>query len=155
MKLLDTSKFEIYKLLQIFEEEIRAEHREKNESKQKGKKSRETILPSELRQKKYSMLHQFILKLMNSNNPDDIACAKLLKLELKYVRQLEKEKLKKIIKHKLKIDYVVGEYTLNEVGIVFNGLSRERIRQIEASVTNRVKHPTSSRKLRNYIKGVA
>lgn len=153
--ILDTSKFEIFQILKLFEVEIREEHKEKNAKKEKGKKARETILHSELRQKKYSMLHQFINKLMCSKKPDDVACAKLLKLELEYVRQIEKENLKKIIKHKLKIKYIDGEHTLEDVGRVFNGLSRERIRQIEANVLNRIKHPSSSRKLRNYIKGVA
>lgn len=155
MKKLDISEFEIYQVLAIFEEEIKEEHKKKNEHKISAKKSRETILPSELMQKKYSMLHKFIAKLLGSKNPDDVACAKLLKLELQYVRKLEKEKLKKIIRHKLKTKYVAGSFTLNEVGIVFNGLSRERIRQVETNILNRVKHPTSSRKLRNYIKGVA
>lgn len=152
-KKIDTSEFEIYKLLRIYEEHIRAEHREKNEKKEKGNKARETILASELMQKKYSMLHNYIAELMQSKNEDNVAFAKLLKLELEYVRKLEKDKLNKIIKHKLKINHVDGDFTLNEVGIVFNGLSRERIRQIETSVTNRIKHPSSSRKLRNYTKG--
>lgn len=152
---IDTNEFEIYQILQLFENEIRLEHIEKNEHKEKGNKTRESILPSELRQKKYSMLHKFILKLLNSKNKDDVACAKLLQLELKYVRQLEKENLKKIIRHKLKIKHIDGAYTLQDIGTVFNGLSRERIRQIEANITNRIKHPTASRKLRNYLKGVA
>lgn len=41
-------------------------------------------------------------------------------------------------------------YTLKEVGEKF-GLTRERIRQIEAEALNRLRHPSRSRQLRSYL----
>ena len=40
--------------------------------------------------------------------------------------------------------------TLEEVGREFN-VTRERIRQIEAKVLRKLRHPTRSRKLRDYL----
>ncbi len=42
-------------------------------------------------------------------------------------------------------------YTLKEVGEKF-GLTRERIRQIEREALNRLRHPSRSRQLRDYVK---
>jgi RNA polymerase primary sigma factor len=41
-------------------------------------------------------------------------------------------------------------YTLEEVGKKF-GVTRERIRQIEAQALGRLRHPSRSRKLRDYL----
>ena len=41
-------------------------------------------------------------------------------------------------------------YTLEEVGKKF-GVTRERIRQIEAQALSRLRHPSRSRKLRDYL----
>ncbi|WP_343425698.1 sigma factor-like helix-turn-helix DNA-binding protein [Candidatus Amarolinea dominans] len=41
-------------------------------------------------------------------------------------------------------------YTLEEVGNKF-GLTRERIRQIEAEALNRLRHPSRARQLRDYL----
>lgn len=41
------------------------------------------------------------------------------------------------------------EMTLDEIGFVFN-LSRERIRQIEASGLKKLKHPKIGRRLKEY-----
>jgi RNA polymerase primary sigma factor len=41
-------------------------------------------------------------------------------------------------------------YTLEEVGRKF-GVTRERIRQIEAQALGRLRHPSRSRRLRDYL----
>jgi RNA polymerase primary sigma factor len=42
-------------------------------------------------------------------------------------------------------------YTLEEVGKKF-GLTRERIRQIEGQALRRLRHPSRSRELRDYLR---
>ncbi|APV43667.1 RNA polymerase primary sigma factor [Dehalogenimonas formicexedens] len=42
------------------------------------------------------------------------------------------------------------EHTLEQIGIIFD-LTRERIRQIEAKALRRLRHPSRSRKLANYL----
>jgi RNA polymerase primary sigma factor len=47
---------------------------------------------------------------------------------------------------------VDGEtYTLEEVGKKL-GVTRERVRQIEAQALSRLRHPTHSRRLRDFLK---
>jgi RNA polymerase primary sigma factor len=43
-----------------------------------------------------------------------------------------------------------GRFTLEEIGRVF-GVTRERIRQIEARAMAKLRHPTRSQKLRDYL----
>lgn len=54
----------------------------------------------------------------------------------------------------LKLRYGLGKdgyrHTLEEVGRIFN-VTRERIRQIEAKALRRLKHPTRSRELKDYL----
>jgi RNA polymerase primary sigma factor len=42
------------------------------------------------------------------------------------------------------------EHTLEEVGQIFN-LTRERVRQIEARALRKLRHPTRSRPLRDFL----
>ena len=54
----------------------------------------------------------------------------------------------------LKLRFGLGKdgyrHTLEEVGRIFN-VTRERIRQIEAKALRRLKHPTRSRELKDYL----
>ena len=43
--------------------------------------------------------------------------------------------------------------TLEEVGLEFK-VTRERIRQIEAKALRKLRHPSRSRKLRDYLEGI-
>ncbi len=45
-----------------------------------------------------------------------------------------------------------GEYTLEEIGAVLGGVSRERVRQIEATAIKKLKHPKIMKNFYNYIK---
>ena len=46
--------------------------------------------------------------------------------------------------------YGSSSMTLEEIGLVL-GLTRERVRQIEASALKKLKHPKYARKLRGYL----
>ena len=46
-----------------------------------------------------------------------------------------------------------SELTLEEVGQVFK-VTRERIRQIEAKALRKLKHPSRSKKLKSFTKGL-
>ncbi len=48
--------------------------------------------------------------------------------------------------------YGSSSMTLEEIGLVL-GITRERVRQIEASALKKLKHPKHARKLRDYIGG--
>ena len=72
-----------------------------------------------------------------------------------------REEIKKILHHlpprevrilQLRYGLIDGEtYTLEEVGKKL-GVTRERVRQIEAQALSRLRHPTHSRKLRDFLK---
>ena len=55
----------------------------------------------------------------------------------------------------IKLRYGLGDgysYTLEEVGHIFK-VTRERIRQIEAKALRRLRHPSRSNKLKNFVDG--
>ncbi len=49
--------------------------------------------------------------------------------------------------------YGSSAMTLEEIGLVL-GITRERVRQIEASALKKLKHPKHARKLRDYLGGI-
>jgi len=75
-------------------------------------------------------------------------------------RQLLREQMKDILdslspreRHVLKLRFGLDDgqsRTLEEVGQKF-GVTRERVRQIEAKALRKLRHPTRSRKLKDYL----
>ncbi len=82
--------------------------------------------------------------------PTDVATHRLLREQLDAVFASLTPREVRILK--LRFGLVDGyNYTLEEVGRKF-GVTRERIRQIEAHALNRLRHPSRSRKLRDYLR---
>jgi RNA polymerase primary sigma factor len=82
--------------------------------------------------------------------PTDVATHCLLREQLDDVFASLTPREVRILK--LRFGLVDGyNYTLEEVGRKF-GVTRERIRQIEAHALNRLRHPSRSRKLRDYLR---
>ncbi|WP_169976053.1 MULTISPECIES: sigma factor-like helix-turn-helix DNA-binding protein [unclassified Campylobacter] len=50
---------------------------------------------------------------------------------------------------------VGGPYTLEETGLVLGGVTRERVRQIEAQAIKKIKHPRIVRKFYDYVKEIS
>lgn len=48
-----------------------------------------------------------------------------------------------------------GPYTLEETGLVLGGVTRERVRQIEAQAIKKIKHPRLVRKFYDYVKDIS
>jgi RNA polymerase primary sigma factor len=81
--------------------------------------------------------------------PMDAASRELLKEQMQDVLDSLSERERKVLK--LRFGLVDGHSrTLEEVGEEF-GVTRERIRQIEAKALRKLRHPIRSRKLRDYL----
>src|SRR4051794_337720 len=81
--------------------------------------------------------------------PLDLASQQLLKSQIGDALQRLTDRERRIIE--LRYGLQDGRYrTLEEVGREF-GITRERIRQIEAKALRKLRHPTYSRKLRGYL----
>lgn len=86
---------------------------------------------------------------INALSPDDYASEQLLKEEInKVLKQLTPRESKVL---RLRFGLEDGRTrTLEEVGKEFN-VTRERIRQIEAKALRKLKHPTKSKRLRDFV----
>jgi RNA polymerase primary sigma factor len=85
----------------------------------------------------------------NAIPPDEVAAASLLRTQLEEVLQKLPERERKIIQ--LRYGLNDGRYrTLEEVGVEF-GITRERVRQIEAVALRRLRHPYLGKQLRGYL----
>ena len=82
-------------------------------------------------------------------SPEEYATNELLKDEIADVLQTLTEREEKVIKLRFGLEDGKSR-TLEEVGQMF-GVTRERIRQIEAKALRKLRHPSRSRKLKDYM----
>jgi RNA polymerase primary sigma factor len=82
-------------------------------------------------------------------SPEDYATNELLKDEISEVLQTLTEREEKVIRLRFGLEDGKSR-TLEEVGQMF-GVTRERIRQIEAKALRKLRHPSRSRKLKDYM----
>jgi RNA polymerase primary sigma factor len=83
------------------------------------------------------------------STPSEAAAASMLREQIEEVLQKLPERERKIIQ--LRYGLKDGRYrTLEEVGVEF-GITRERIRQIEAVALRKLRHPHLGKKLRGYL----
>jgi RNA polymerase primary sigma factor len=81
--------------------------------------------------------------------PSEAASLQLMRESLEDVLDSLTERERKVLKLRFGLDDGRGR-TLEEVGKEFN-VTRERIRQIEAKALRKLRHPSRSRKLRDYL----
>ncbi|MDD4643829.1 MAG: RNA polymerase sigma factor RpoD [Bacilli bacterium] len=82
-------------------------------------------------------------------SPEEYAINEVLKDDIALVLQTLTEREEEVLK--LRFGLVDGtSRTLEEVGNIFN-VTRERIRQIEAKALRKLRHPSRSRKLKEYL----
>jgi RNA polymerase primary sigma factor len=82
-------------------------------------------------------------------SPANTAVRSMLKEEMNTILDTLNEKEKKILVLRFGINDGCA-HTLEEVGNIFR-VTRERIRQIEAKVLKKLRHPTRSRRLRSFL----
>jgi RNA polymerase primary sigma factor len=81
--------------------------------------------------------------------PVDVASRQLLKEQIRSALGVLSEREREVLE--MRFGLVDGQdHTLEEVGKHF-GVTRERIRQIEAKALRKLRHPTRSRQLRDYL----
>jgi RNA polymerase primary sigma factor len=81
--------------------------------------------------------------------PMDAAAREMLREQVKNALSVLSERERQVLE--LRFGLVDGkDHTLEEVGQYFN-VTRERIRQIEAKALRKLRHPTRSRQLRDYL----
>ena len=85
----------------------------------------------------------------NAMSPDEYANNQLLKDEINLVLQGLTEREEKVLRLRFGL-YDGRTRTLEEVGKEFN-VTRERIRQIEAKALRKLKHPTRSKRLKDFV----
>jgi RNA polymerase primary sigma factor len=82
-------------------------------------------------------------------SPVDAASKQLLKDHLEEVLKTLSEREAKVLRLRFGLEGTKS-MTLEEVGKVF-GVTRERIRQIEAKALRKLKHPSRRKKLQDYL----
>lgn len=81
--------------------------------------------------------------------PDEMASSELLKEHMREVLDTLSPRERKVLELRFGLEDGRNR-TLEEVGKFF-GVTRERIRQIEAKALRKLKHPTRARKLKDYL----
>lgn len=82
-------------------------------------------------------------------SPEEYATNEILKDEISEVLETLTEREEKVIRLRFGLEDGKSR-TLEEVGQMF-GVTRERIRQIEAKALRKLRHPSRSRKLKDYL----
>lgn len=82
-------------------------------------------------------------------SPEEFATNEMLKDEISEVLKTLTEREEKVIRLRFGLEDGKSR-TLEEVGQLF-GVTRERIRQIEAKALRKLRHPSRSRKLKDYL----
>ncbi len=89
---------------------------------------------------------------VNSRSPDFEADMKILRTDIEDALLELNEREQQVVRMRFGLDD--GQIkTLEDVGKAF-GVTRERIRQIEAKTLAKLRHPTRSQKLRDYLDGL-
>lgn len=109
---------------------------------------RPTSLQQEVGEDGDSKLSDFIEDEMVSP-PDEVASAELLKDQMKEVLETLTPRERRVLELRFGLDDGRSR-TLEEVGREF-GVTRERIRQIEAKALRKLRHPTRAKKLKDYL----
>ncbi len=81
--------------------------------------------------------------------PEEYATAEMLKEELSDVLKTLNEREEKVLRLRFGLEDGQSR-TLEEVGKIF-GVTRERIRQIEAKALRKLRHPSRSKKLKDFL----
>ena len=105
-------------------------------------------LETPIGEEEHSKIGDFI-KNENLQFPDDAAAFTLLKEQLEEVLGTLTEREQKVLTLRFGLEDGRAR-TLEEVGKEFN-VTRERIRQIEAKALRKLRHPSRSRKLKDYL----
>lgn len=90
---------------------------------------------------------------VNMPHPPDTVSSMLLKSQIEEVLGLLDEREAKIIEYRFGLNGRTPE-TLEEVGIKFD-VTRERIRQIEVKALRKLRHPSRSKKLKDFYETMA
>ena len=83
-------------------------------------------------------------------SPYDVTSIKMLKENVDEVLDSLSDREAKVLKMRFGLDDSKRPMTLEEVGREF-GVTRERIRQIEAKALRKLKHPSQRKKLQDYL----
>ena len=81
--------------------------------------------------------------------PDDATSKQLLREQMRTILGSLNHRERRVLEMRFGLRDGQG-HTLEEVGQAF-GVTRERIRQIEAKALRKLRHPLRSRKLRDYL----